>query len=362
VTRDRVAEALERRIAAGWMPGAAWWVEGPLTVLSRGAVGHAALAPDPESATERTVYDLASLTKPLAAALPALLLEQEGLLDPEAPLEELLPETADSPYARTTVAELASHRARFPAWRPLYLEALEPADYLSRLLATPPAVERGQTLYSDLGYILLGMVVERIQGESLDRIFERRVAKPLGLEGIGFAARGRVLEPVAPTERGNLYEREMAGGAGRGHPWRSEILRGEVHDANAWGLGGVAGHAGLFGTAAAVATIARELLKPRRLSLRNPARMFREATPGCGRTFGFELASQSAAAQGALPDDAPGHTGFTGTSLWIEPERERVYVLLTNRVHPAVQLRGIQPVRNEFHRLAAALPDRSAPF
>lgn len=339
------------------MPGACWWVEGPDGVLDRGCVGRAAVLPEPVELSESTPYDLASLTKPLAAALAAVLLEQEGLLDLSAPARRYLPELGGGPYADVSVSDLATHRAGFPAWRPLYLECHDLASYLETIAAIPRAVADGETLYSDLGYVLLGAIVERVDGEPLHRVFDRRVATPVGLKRIGYAAEERRFDDAAPTEHGNLYEREMAGAAGAGFRWRAEVLRGEVHDVNAWRLGGVAGHAGLFGTAEEVAAIARELLKPRRLNLSpgNRRRMLGPPAGAGGRTFGLERAAGSAAAQRALPDDAPGHTGFSGTSLWLEPERGRVYVLLTNRVHPAVQLRGIQPVRNEFHRLASLL-------
>lgn len=337
---DVIRVFVENQIASRRFPGASWWIEGTGGVIARGASG-------PYS--ERTPFDLASLTKPLATAFLAVLLEADGILDLEAPLESLLDLPADSPYRKTTPVDLALHRSGLPAWRPLYLECETRDDYESRITILPPDVDPGTTLYSDLGYILLGFVVERAGGADLATLFDSRI----GVGSLGYARPPDRFRDAAPTEEGNRYEREMAGEAGTGHAWRDRIPPGEVHDANAQGLGGVAGHAGLFGAAEDVAALAREIL---RLSGTTRDRMLVPAA-GSGRTFGFVTASASDAARGILPGDAPGHVGFTGTSLWLDAGRDRVYVLLTNRVHPRVDPADFQPVRAEFHRLAAALPD-----
>ena len=353
-----VGRRLDRFVADGWMPGGCWWIEGPRGVVDRGAVGNAALEPRIEPARETIAYDLASLTKPLATALVAVLLEQRGRVALDAPVSSMLPELTGTAYRERTLLDLGTHRAGLPAWQPVYLRARSLADYVREIGGIAPAPDPGVTVYSDLGYILLGAALERATGTPLLRLFHDLVAGPLELRESGFAAGTERFASAAPTERGNRYERELAGAAGRGHAWRSDVLRGEVHDANAHALGGAAGHAGLFGTLEEVARIAREILRPQRLGLSDPARArLLESVTGApdGRTFGMVLAADSEAARGVLSDGAPGHTGFTGTSLWFEPGRDAFYVLLTNRVHPVVQARGFQPVRREFHRLARAL-------
>ncbi|MBZ5639697.1 MAG: beta-lactamase family protein [Acidobacteriia bacterium] len=354
---DPVREFLLDRIAAGAMPGATWWVEGPKGVISRGAVGDATIEPVLEPALEDTPYDLASLTKPLATALLAVLIEGEGKIDTGAPAVDLLPELRGSAYETVTLASLAAHRAGLPAWRPLYLDASTAEGYVRAIARTVPADAPGTTRYSDLSYLLLGAAVERAAGERLDRLFDRRVAGPLGLLSTGFAGSGGRFTHAAATENGSRLERGMAGASGEGHEWRTAIPRGEVHDGNAHGLRGVAGHAGLFGTAAEVAAIGREILAPDSLALSAAARL-RLLVPVAGpgtRTFGFTTAALSGAARDVLPEGSPGHTGFTGTSVWLDPGAGRVYVLLTNRIHPAVPDGDFQPVRREFHRIAAAL-------
>lgn len=339
------------------MPGASWWVEGRRRVISRGAVGAAVVEPERVELTEATPFDLASLTKPLVTAPLLVLLEREGRLDPEAPAGRWLGEIADTPAGRAGLLSLARHEAGLAAWAPLCVEASSLEGYLSRIASRAPAVEPPRALYSDLGYILLGAALERIAGSDLDRLFRDRIAAPLGLRRSGFAVGGRGFEDAAATERGNDYERRMAGRAGAAHAWRNDVPRGEVHDANAHGLGGVAGHAGLFGPAAEVARIARELLHPEKLPFGAAGRdrLLRLPPEGGERTVGFVAARRSRAAAGILPDASPGHTGFTGTSLWLDPENDRFYVLLTNRVHPRVSGRDFQLLRRGFHRAARRL-------
>jgi CubicO group peptidase (beta-lactamase class C family) len=353
---DPVGRFLAARIADGFMPGAAWCVASIARrePASRGALGLAALLPQAEPLEIVTPFDLASLTKPLATALLLVLLEQERRLDLDDPAARHLPELAGSPWAGTSLLSLAVHTSGLPAWEPLYLAG---RDVVRSIAGRSPAAEPGRTLYSDLGYMLLGEVVARVAGESLDAAFRRRIAAPLGLLRTGFARDPRAFADAAATESDSVFERRMAGRAGEGHPWRIGVLRGEVHDGNASWLGGVAGHAGLFGPLDEVSALARELLEPERLDLAPRARDRLLATaPGAdGRTVGFVAAGRSAAARGILPASAPGHTGFTGTSVWLDPPSGRLFVLLTNRVHPRVSPREFALVRRGFHRIASRL-------
>lgn len=331
----------------GVLPGAAWWVESAGSVVSRGAVGKASLEPVREPATIDTAYDLASLTKPLSTAFLAVLLEQEGILDLETPVSRYLPELQGTPWADASLLHLGVHASGLPAWLPLYLDGSGRPAYLEAIAGCRPAVEPGRTLYSDLGYILLGFVVEDAAGEGLDTLFRKRIAEPLGIDGVAYAGVTDRFAAAAPTERGNLYEKKMAGALGDRHAWRTEIIRGEVHDANAHGLGGVAGHAGLFGTAEGVAAICREILR------QDADRLLRPSAGSGDRTFGLVTAAGSAAARGVLPDGSVGHTGFTGTSIWLDPKEESIRILLTNRVHPEVdETLDFQAVRSRFHALS----------
>lgn len=354
---DSVRTFLDARVRGGKMPGAAWWTGTEGGPVSSGALGFAVLDPVREPATPSTPFDLASLAKPLGTAILATGLAEEGVLSFNDPIARLVPEVAGSPYAEITLRELGAHRGGLPAWRPLYLDAGDAASYARRIAAEPPESARGTTLYSDLGYLLLGFAIERAAGGTLDALFEERVARRLGLERTGYAVRGRRYEDAAATERGNGYERRLAGEAGEGYAWRETMIRGAVHDGNAWGLGGVAGHAGLFGTAEEVARIALAVLRPERLGLDRSSRdlWLHPAGGAGGRTFGWLLAHDSDSARGILEDDAIGHLGFTGTSVFVEPATGRVHVLLTNRVHPEVPSEEFTEVRRGFHAAAAGV-------
>jgi CubicO group peptidase (beta-lactamase class C family) len=336
------------------MPGAAWWIEDLSGPVDRGALGWAAIEPERCPLSADVPFDLASLTKPLCTALVLALLEGQRRVDPGCPVGDIVEEMRGSTFERVSLLDLATHAAGFRAWAPLYLEGGGRAGYIEQIAREVPAVAPGTELYSDLGYLLLGFALERVSGRSLDELFRREVAAPLGLPRIGFARSPKEFDDAAATERGNEYERRMAGTAGSGHQWRRRVLRGSVHDANAYGLGGVAGHAGLFGTVAEVVAVGREILRPSRLALPATARrrLLLPSSPESTRTVGLVTADGSRASRGILPRAAVGHTGFTGTSLWLDPDRQRVFVLLTNRVHPVVPHCDFQPVRRGFHRAA----------
>lgn len=356
--RGRIVRSfLERRVATGRFPGVAWWVEGRGGVVSRGAVGDAVVEPRCTPLTLDTPFDLASLTKPLSTALLLVLLEGEGALDLEAPIGETIEEMRDSAFGGATSIELATHRAGLPPWRPLYLRGRDRESYIAQIAQEVRAVAKGETLYSDLGYILLGIAIERSAGQTLDALFSTRIAKPLGLRRSGFATEPASFADAAATERGNLYEKRLAGAAGADHPWRESVIRGAVHDGNAFALGGVAGHAGLFGTVADVGSLMREILRPRVLRLSHLARsrMLGSTDHASGRTVGFVAARAARAAAGILPDDARGHTGFTGTSVWLDPLSGESFVMLTNRVHPVADGLDFDRVRRGFHRAATHL-------
>lgn len=355
--QDPIRSQLLVEVRAGRIAGAAWHVEDRDGVVSSGAVGSACLVPDRVPASVETPFDLASLTKPFATAVTLLRLHEEGRLDLGAPAERAIDEFRGTHFGRVSLLDLGAHRSGLPAWAPLYLSCRDLESCLAEIARSEPAVPAGRTLYSDLGYIALGAAAERAAGRGLDHLFDAAIAVPLALRRTGFALpRGR-FSSAAATEVGNRYERRLAGDAGVRFPWRETIPRGEVHDGNAHLLGGVAGHAGLFGSAAEVATIGLALLPTGRLALSSESRalLLRPVAGDGSRTFGFTLAGLSGAARDVLPASAPGHTGFTGTSIWLEPERGRVHVLLTNRVHPDVPAVDFQSVRREFHRRARDL-------
>ena len=358
-----VEEFLRGLVRDGISPGAAYLVAERDRILIQGAIGDSVREPETLPAAATTLYDLASLTKPLGTALLAVRLQAEGRLRLDDRLDRHLPEwQAADARSSVTLLDLLTHRSGLPSWDPLYAHAADVAGRIERLrsipLAYPPLLD---VTYSCLDYILLGFVLARAGGVPLDRQFRDRVAGPLGGPEILFAPPAGLRRRIAATERGNERERVLAGAAGDGYNgWRRGIIWGEVHDNNAFTLGGVAGNAGLFGTAAAVHAVAREFLPGGRglLGAEERALFAHNFTRGLGqhRAVGFQLASSpgSSAGEGLSPRSF-GHNGFTGTSVWIDPESLRIYVLLTNRVHPVFRDLDMNDVRRRFHALAASV-------
>jgi CubicO group peptidase (beta-lactamase class C family) len=228
-------------------------------------------------------------------------------------------------------------------WAPLHLEIAGKAAYIERIQAMPLVSEPGtKELYSDLGIILLGDVLERVAGAPLDRFVADRVLAPLGMKETRFQPPAELLPRIAPTEHDE---------------WRGRVVHGEVHDENAFAMGGIAPHAGLFSTAADLARFAQAMLgmlakgshAGRRIVERATVERFSRRAgivPGSDRALGWDTKSAEGSTAGTLFSPSSfGHTGFTGTSLWIDPERELYLVLLTNRVHPTRENRRISEVR-----------------
>ena len=294
-----------------------------------------------------TVYDLASLTKPWVA-MAALHLHQAGIFELGARVDELIPEAAGLPVGARIWEEVLSHRSGLEAWMPFY-ESLpeEPgtdaarAWILSELLPRWDASTVGTSVYSDLGYILAGVAMSRAAGRPLNDIVAERVASPLGVDDTVFFGAHQQDETwkvrCAPTGWS---------------PWRERILVGEVHDDNCAALGGVAGHAGMFGLANSVARFGAACVgawRGRRGA--SEEELIRHATavrPGGTHRLGWDGRAEEGSAAGSLIDaDAFGHLGFTGTSLWCDPRRQLVLVLLTNRVAVSddnAAIRAFRPV------------------
>jgi len=334
------------------------------------AVGRVSRDPGAQAATAATIFDLASLTKPLATALALLLLMDDGRLTPAATLGEFLPQAWLPPDKRSlSLGSLLAHRAGLPASEPFYQEILKAPPgarraLLPRLAAASPLVQPPDTatLYSDLGFMLLQAVVETVSGLNLDRFCDERIYRPLGLEVLGFnplsiqAQAGPAPENQKPKIENRLYAATETGLiAGR-------RVCGEVHDENAWAAGGVAGHAGLFGRGIEVfhlvAAIYRAYQGETGLPF-SPASVRRFLTPVArgARALGFDTPDSEACRCSAGRYFSPlsvGHRGFTGVSFWLDLELGQMVVLLTNRVHLGRDDKaGIQAFRPRFHEAAS---------
>ena len=376
---DIISGFLESEIERGSIPGGQYLIGEELQIVAEDALGLAVIEPEQIPATINTIYDFASLTKPLVTALLVVSLAERGLLDLNAPLATYLSEFNDKGKREITLTQLLTHTSGLPNWRPLYLEARKRIDVpsaISRILLEPSPPDAEDVIYSDLNYVLLGFMLERLTGDRLDRLAKREIFDPLGLERTMFVPPAELLREIAATEHGQEFEIANAiadartrnwgdastlastyRGAGLSAArWRKDVIWGEVHDGNANFMEGVAGHAGLFSTARDAFRLANqflpgsELLKPESLGL-----FTKNLTPGyaTARSIAWILAKTPDCSAGpALPPTAFGHNGFTGTSIWIDPHKRRVFILLTNRVHPRVGTIDMKEFRRRFNALA----------
>ena len=363
VAAREVAELLGRAVRAGLAVG---WVGLAVREDEAGlcwCTGARAVGGEPVEADLR--YDLASLTKPLATGTLLLLARRDGL-DLGAPLSDLLPELAGTPWGAVTLLQCSTHTAGFPTWSPLYA-AHGPSreGYLHALCELTPTAPAGTRVeYSCPGFIALGLALERAGGADLGTLFAELVASPLELgEELSFAPPAAT--PVAASEtRWFVEERLLAELGLAGAPPAGRDGAVPCGDGNTRGLDGTAGNAGLFGTAAAVARLAAEYLPGggELLTAEEAEFATRGRTEGLeqSRGIGWQLAATPGCSAGnALPSHAFGHTGFSGTSVWVDPDSRAVYVLLGNRLHPGGRTPDLHPLRRRFHLLSSrAVRDR----
>lgn len=353
---------LARRIAAGDFPSAVYVVAEHGRGVFADAVGDAAREPEKRPATLDTIYDLASMTKPLVTGLLCARLVEQDALNIDDRVGDYLPEFNREDKREITVKHLLAHTSGLPAWRPIYLLAKDKEDALAAIAEQALEYPTGErVVYSDLGFIALGFLLQRVSGRSLPELAQHEIFEPLKLEYTFFNPSAAMRTGVAACETGNAYERDMcerdfAGQTYAG--WRSGIIWGEVHDGNAHFLGGAAGHAGLFSNASETLRITNQFIGGlSQLLNAETCKLFRQNfTEGLNeaRSFAWQLgATKDSTAGGSLAPDAFGHTGFTGTSCWIDAERQRVFILLTNRTHARqLPFANINAVRREFHTLA----------
>jgi CubicO group peptidase (beta-lactamase class C family) len=324
---DSVRRVVDAALADSAFPGAFAAVgdaDGGSVEYGAGRIDWAADAPRPDA---QTLWDLASLTKVVGTTSAVLQLVGDGRVALDAPVQRYLPEWTGRDKGRVTVRHLLTHSSGLPAWRPLYKEATGPASALALAIATQlDTVPGARYVYSDLNFILLGTIAARVGGRPLDVYLRERVFRPLGMLDTRYTPPASELPRIAPTE----YD-----------PWRQRHIRGEVHDENAYALGGVSGHAGLFGTGADLARLGRAYLnrgdlEGQRVFAAGAVAEFTRAqdTTVSRRALGWETPTGSNSAGHYLSPRAFGHTGFTGTSLWMDPERGVYVLLLTNRVNP----------------------------
>ena len=357
---------LGERVAAGEFPSAVYLVGERGCEAFGDALGEAVRVPERCAATLETVYDLASLTKPLVTGLLCARLVELGELTLDSSVSHYLGEFDRTDKQVITVRELLAHTSGLPAWRPLYIAVGGEKEAALAAIANEPLEGRpgARVIYSDLGFMALGLLLERLTGRQLDDLARRQIFEPLGLQRTLFNPPASMRQEIAASENGNGYERSMVERefpefAGYGG-WRNGVIWGQVHDGNAHFLGGVAGHAGLFSTARETFKLANQFIAGQTRLLRaETCSLFRQnLTTGLNeaRSLAWQLAATPDSSAGAsLPRDSFGHNGFTGVSCWVDPHQQRVFILLTNRTHArALPFPSINDARREFHRLAVS--------
>jgi serine-type D-Ala-D-Ala carboxypeptidase len=302
-----------------------------------------------------TLFDLASLTKVVATTPMAMLLYERGLLDLEAPISAIIPEfisgaAKDPRRNEVTLRMLLAHSAGLPAYEKLFLKARTRAELLAAAFATPLAADpAARATYSDIGFIILGIALERIADESLDRFCQREIFAPLAMTNTTFNPPKEIRTQIPPTADHQ--------------PFRPQIIQGEVQDENAFVLNGVAAHAGLFSTAEDVARFAQAMLNqalPSQNMLNQGRPIFRPETvalftrresapPDTTRALGWDTPSVPSQSGKYFSPTSYGHLGYTGTSLWIDPTRQLSITLLTNRTWPDSTNQAVKQVRPAFH-------------
>ncbi|MGB8542347.1 MAG: glycoside hydrolase family 3 N-terminal domain-containing protein [Candidatus Acidiferrales bacterium] len=357
-------EVMNRAIADSAIPGGvlAVGLHDHLIVRAFGKLTRDAKSP---AVTADTLYDMASLTKVIVTTTSVMILVQQKRLDLDTPVARYLPEWAAAAKsdldptwrARVTIRNLLLHDSGLPAHRDFYKQTKGHDAVFALVLAEPLVHQPGTKVeYSDLGFILLGEIVQRLTGISLDEYTRQHIFSPLGMNASQFNPPRKLWPTIAPTENDVDF--------------RKRLLQGEVHDENAWAMGGVSGHAGLFSTAGDTAIFAQMILNGgiyahRRILTRATIQEFtaRQAIGDAARTLGWDTVTQPSSSGHYFSPNSFGHTGFTGTSLWIDPDRDLFVILLTNRVNPTranEQIRQLRPAVHDAIMQALGLANRPA--
>ena len=386
---DNIATVVRTAVDAGVVPGAVAFVRHRDEVVMHDAFGSASTDPDVRPMTIETVFDLASLTKPLVGAGVALALVDQGCFSLDEEVTRFIPELKSFRAKGVTMRRLLAHTAGVTGWRPVYVLASGPADVIRAIDDLSLASRPGSRFeYSDLGYMILGLALERAGGAELSALAAELIFQPCGLTRTGYRPEFP-RDQYAVTEEGNAFERRMATWAGWDFGgWRTTFHPGEVNDGNAhYGLAGVSAHAGLFSTAAEVGVLGEmwlrrgdhdgrrvlstaivdlavsdqmpptnarrglgwDLFKPRGPTLEELGRADAGFFPPTSSPWSPRSSGE------LLSPAAFGHTGFTGTSVWIDPSRDIVAVLLTNATHPQVDLdKPVNALRARFANAVVA--------
>ena len=353
----QVDNLMQRAVSENVFPGGVLLVSRGDSILFEKAYGYANIF-SKQKMTRDTVFDLASLTKPLATTLAVMKLIQNHMLYLDQDLGAVLPEFNGTDKQQVKIRHLLCHNSGLPDYRPYYkalnqLPVEERKISLQHLLLKEPLVYAigKDVLYSDLGFMILQWIVENVSGKRLDLFLVQEIYNPLGLGNDSNP--GPFFVDLA-SETGKKTKRKFA--ATELCPWRKILLDGAVHDENAYVMGGIAGHSGLFGTVDNVHMLLSELLaafhglSATRLLKKDLLEEFFRQQPGTGRALGFDMPSSQESSSGRyFSKKSIGHLGYTGTSFWMDPDCSIILILLTNRVHPSRDNLKIKDFRPTLH-------------
>lgn len=322
-------------------PGASVAVTHSGNLVALKAVGRFTYDENSRVVDTATIFDLASLTKVVATTTMTMILFERGLLDLEAPVIGVVPEfgVQDSRRGEVTFRQLLAHSSGLPAYEKLFLRAKNKGDLLRQAFSVPLKYDPAtHTEYSDIGFIVLGLALERIAGEPLDRFCQREMFGPLGMANTAYNPPSSWRETIPPTADDRTF--------------RKRIIQGEVQDENASVLAGVAPHAGLFSTASDLAVFAHVILNAAPVARPETIAQFtrrQSSPPGTSRALGWDTPSGESQSGKCFSQSSFGHLGYTGTSLWIDPERQISITLLTNRTWADCSNQAIKQLRPRFH-------------
>lgn len=338
--KESIPRLIKNGVAEKVFPGAVAYILTDKSVLYHKAFGSRCVKPKRFPMLQTTLFDLASLTKPIVVGTLCMQLVESGALHLNTPATKYLPEFK---HTNVTLTHLLTHTSGLPAWLPLYLRAPSRENVIPYLAEAALESQPGEkAVYSCLGYIVLGKLLERITGESLDKLAQKRIFTLLGMGSTQFNPSQACREDCAATEDSNSFERRMVNY--ERHDWREGVIIGQVHDENAHFLGGVSGNAGLFSTSTDLGKFCRTLMD-------NGGALLRPASLRTMRQVASAEGERRCIGWAVTDDGCLYHTGFTGTSIRICLKRKLAAILLTNRVHPDADRKGIIEFRKIFHDL-----------
>jgi len=354
MAKDKISKKIESAISDGVFPGAVLLCAVNQKIIIHQSYGMADVF-EKRRMTTHTYFDLASLTKPLATTMAVSRLLEQHQIFLDQKIGSILKEFQISPKKDITIDMLLRHRSGLPAYRDYYKKIIKdnspPQEQLRRLLVneTLENMTNECQVYSDLGFMTLSWIIETIACQRLDQFVQKQIYEPIGIDNLFFIPRHQAIEKV-------LRQRHQFA-ATQQCPWRKKILAGEVDDDNAWAVGGIEGHAGLFGDAESIFKMCCEILsavqnKPTKILIPEIIQTLVNKKDLSDMVAGFDTPSKENSSSGRyFSKSSIGHLGFTGTSFWIDPEVSLIVIFLTNRVHPSRSNEGIKKFRPELHDL-----------